>query len=105
VRSGLVVMAQVPAKHTFELPGTEDEELVQAVLSGRPHLTLGKRVRDWRLHRPSLPSAPARRLRNAHSPRAPTAADHCRIDVAQQSASQLLGASVNSSARHLPPLE
>ena len=51
VRSSPVVMAHVPAKHPRELTATCDEELVEAVLSGCPHPTLGERVRDRRLHR------------------------------------------------------
>jgi hypothetical protein len=49
VRSGPVVRAHALAKHRLELTARHDEELVQAVLSGCPHPTLGERVGDWRL--------------------------------------------------------
>ena len=51
VRSGPVVIAHVLAKHRLELTPTCDEELVEAVLSGCPHPTLGERVCDRRFHR------------------------------------------------------
>ena len=41
VRPGLVVVTQVLAKHPLKLTARQDQEVVQAVLSGGPHPALG----------------------------------------------------------------